>query len=382
MPRTPSKSVKLKTTTTSTKSFSVEVKGSRELSLIRPTLALEKSSMKPMSNSRLEDLTQCPTWGHVHSRKRYATLARAMALEAGELMHRVFATVRIWQLWRLQKLEKHAMFTGARLFGPMWTHILKAGEEYRRGDPRDQLLNMCFATLHNAGWEDSPTDATRTMGNMELATIAYVDERFENFNNWPVWVANKKDPKCQVGIEQVFDVVLEYADGYKVRYVGTDDGLHLDMQNGGRLCLEDNKTTIRMDEGLRQSFVMKHQFTGYMACSTCVFGFPVYVGRVWGVKIKYSQKGENCMSIPIERDFESIAKWGSDVRWVMENMHDPFDHDYGYEGAPRFTHSCNRYFRACALLPFCADNAAGRVAAYDEMVPVDPSPSERAVLDV
>lgn len=216
---------------------------------------------------------------------------------------------------------------------------------------------------------------------MELATIAYVDERFENFNNWPVWVADKKDPKCQVGIEQVFDVVLEYADGYKVRYVGTLDGLHLDMQRKAALCLEDNKTTIRMDEGLRQSFIMKHQFTGYMACSTCVFGFPVYVGRVWGVKIKYSQKGENCMSIPIERDYEAIAKWGSDVRWIMDNLHDPFNTDFGYEDAPRFTHSCNRYFRACALLPFCADTAAGRRAAYTEMVPVDPSPSERAVID-
>jgi len=74
--------------------------------------AASERTMKPMSNSRLEDLMQCPTWGHVHSRKKYATLARAMALEAGELMHKVFSVVRIWQLWRLQKLEKHAMETG------------------------------------------------------------------------------------------------------------------------------------------------------------------------------------------------------------------------------------------------------------------------------
>lgn len=345
---------------------------------IRPTMDSEKS-LKVMSNSRLEDLAQCPTWGLVHSQKRYDTLARSMALETGEVMHKVFAVVRIWQLWRLQKLKSHADVTGQRIFGDKWDRIIS--EVDAGGDARDHLLSLCFATLHNVGWEDDPNDQIRTMSNMELAAITYVDERYENLNNWPVWVADKRDKNCMVGIEQVFDVVLEYNDEYKVRYIGTIDGMHLDYHNKMRPTLEDNKTAARMDKAFRDAMVMKHQFTGYMACSTTVFKFPVFYGRVWGLKIKRTNTGENCISVPIERDYDAIVKWGDDVRWAMEHLHDPYQQAYGYEGAPRFTHSCNRYFRPCALLPFCADSAAGRRVAFDGMVPVNPSPSERAVLE-
>lgn len=376
MPTKPSKEQK-KQPASASLSKGNKIENMQGLKSILPTTASDKR-LKVMSNSRLEDLAQCPTWGLVHSQKKYETSGRSMALETGEVMHKVFAAVRIWQLWRLQKLKGHADVTGKRIFGTKWDRILSDTEGR---DPRDHLLSLCFSVLHSVGWDDNPEDQIRTMSNMELAAITYVDERFENFNNWPVWVADKKDKNCMVGIEQVFDVVLEFHDGYKVRYIGTIDGMHHDYHNKMRLTLEDNKTAARMDTAFRQSMVMKHQFTGYMACSTAVFGFPVFDGRVWGLKIKRTNTGENCISIPIERDYDAIAKWALDVRWTMEHLHDPYQQEYGYEDAPRFTHSCNRYFRPCALLSFCADSAAGRRAAFDTMVMVDPSPSERAVIE-
>ena len=36
--------------------------------------------------------------------------------------------------------------------------------------------------------------------------------------------------------------------------------------------------------------------------------------------------------------------------------------------APMYTHSCNRYFRSCAFLPFCAeDSVENKLSIIDEM---------------
>src|SRR3990167_2390290 len=64
--------------------------------------------LEPFSNSFLTAVNQCPTWGIIRYGKRrtYSETARALALEAGSVMHRVFATVRLWQLDRIQGQNK------------------------------------------------------------------------------------------------------------------------------------------------------------------------------------------------------------------------------------------------------------------------------------
>lgn len=321
----------------------------------------------------------CPTWGIVHGQKRYASASRSMALEAGELMHKVFAMCRIWQLWRKQGLKDHAIAAGVRIFGwDAWKEIVEKGKRYAE---RDELLALCFGVLHSSSWVDDPKDNIRTMSNMEVATIEYVDERLRAMDQFPVWVANEFDSNTKVGIEQVFDVVMQYEDDYKLRYIGTIDGLVIDKDRDNTPTLEDNKTASRIDSAFQNSLHMKYQFTGYLACSTAVFGIQVFEGRVLAVKIKRTNTGENYASLPISRDYDAIAKWGQDVRWFVENLYEPFG-DKGYEDAPRFTHSCNRYFRPCSLIPFCSDTPEGREIAFEqEMVPADHSPSERAILE-
>lgn len=321
----------------------------------------------------------CPTWGIVHAQKRYSSAARSMALEAGELMHKVFAMCRIWQLWRKQGLKDHADVAARRIFGPStWDRVC---EEAKGQEGRDELLAYCFAVLHTSNWEDDPKDTIRTMSNMEVATIDYVDERLKTMDQFPIWVADEFDSNSKVGIEQVFDVIMLYEDGFKLRYIGTIDGLVIDLDRSDTPTLEDNKTAARIDSGFQYSLFMKYQFTGYLACSTAVFGIQVFDGRVIGSKIKRSNSGENYVSLPIRRDYDAIAKWGHDVRWFVEAMYLPFGDD-GYEDAPRFTHSCNRFFRPCSLIAFCSDTPEGRKIAFEqEMVPADLSPSERGVLE-
>jgi hypothetical protein len=303
-----------------------------------------------------------------------------MALECGELMHQVFAAVRIWQLSKIQKLDLHAQATGKRIFkshrwNMCWNRCLTQTDE------RDQLLELCFSVLATSGWKDDEKDTTRTMTNMELASICYADEHLPKMENWPLYVEDTTNPQSMVGIEQVFDVVLTFEDNREIRYVGTIDGLVI-KKSTGDYYLDENKTASRLSDAWRNAFDTRHQLTGYCAASTSVFGFPVYRSRVTGLRIKPTNKGEDVYPFePVIRKWDDIQHWATWVREMAET-YEKYKDDY--EHATRFTHSCNRYFRPCSLLSFCADadGAAGRKLAFEElMVQADPSPSERAVTE-
>lgn len=300
-----------------------------------------------------------------------------MALEAGALMHQMFAAVRIWQLEHVQGLPDHAKATAQRLFGlSRWKQIERIQSEI---DSREGLLEVAFNTLRSADWTDDPEDNNRTLANMESATIVYVDQRLSDMESWPIYVADKKKSNCLVGIEQVFDIVLVYEDGYQVRYIGTVDGLVIKAATGN-YYIDENKTANRLGAGWRVSFELSHQVTGYNAASTTTFGFPVYRSRVTGLKLPVTYRGEDCYPHePLERTDENVRQW---AQWVRNNaeVFERFERDY--EHAERRTHSCNRYFRACALLPFCGDSAEGRREQWEQMGPADKSPSERAIMEV
>lgn len=296
-----------------------------------------------------------------------------MALEAGRLMHDVFAAVRIWQLEHRQRLERHAKVTAERIFGSRrWASCVK---NVKAKDDRDNLLELCFNVLHTAGWENDPKDKNRTMANFELSTIDYVDERLGHMDNWPIYVENGRDPYSMVGIEQVFDVVVEFADGALIRYIGTVDGLVIKLPQKIH-CLDENKSANRLGDGWRAGFEMSHQITGYCAAGSVVFGFPIEHSRVTGVKIG---RGEDPYTLePIARDAEFVANWAS---WLYHTARIFETFKDNYEGAQRYTHSCSRYYRPCSLIPFCSDTVEGRRAQWQSMIPNDLSPSEEAILD-
>lgn len=357
------------------------------LKRIRPTTDKEKSRLRPYSNSRLTDFNVCPTYGIVHYERSYGSNARALALEAGETMHQVFAMVRIYQLHHIQKLPKHATAVGQRIYGvSRYKSILHQDDATLPN--RERLLNLCFAVLHTSEWYDDPSDRIRTMANMELATIAYVDERMPTWDRWPVWVSDKKNPNSPTGVEQHFDVVLEYSDGKRIRFIGTIDGLMHDVNNQNRLTLDENKTASRLDDAWAASFEIGHQITGYMACCIAVFGVQVWHGRVTGCRIKHTHSGEDIRVLYPSRDAANFMEWGAWVRHTVDvhetylNQHPQDSSMPDFESSPRYTHSCNRFFRSCSFLPFCADTPDGRVEQFNQMQSTPPSPSERAVLDM
>src|SRR4249919_657495 len=95
-----------------------------QLKTITPTIPSEIKTLRAFSNSRLEGISECPTFGVVHMQRQYPQHARAMALEAGEAMHQFFAAMRVWQLHSMQKLRDHAEVTGNRIFNEVrWGEI-------------------------------------------------------------------------------------------------------------------------------------------------------------------------------------------------------------------------------------------------------------------
>lgn len=285
--------------------------------------------------------------------------------------------MRLWQLEILQGLPKHARHNAKRLFPTGRFDEAMKDAKTHKGDHRASLLDLTYSILHSSGFYDDPTDNIRTMSNMEVATIHYIDQVLPYMENWPIYVADRGKSDCIVGVEQVFDVVLHYADGKKIRFIGTIDGCCVSQRNE-RPYLDENKTAVRLDDGWRRSFEIAHQVTGYCAASTAVFGFPVLDARVHGLKLRITNKGDDYVTMQVARNSDFIYHWGSWVRWTVE-LDEQIDGDW--ERAPRFTHSCNRYFRACVLIPFCGDTPEGRREQWGEMVPIELSPSERAVME-
>lgn len=322
-----------------------------------------------------------------------------MALEAGSQMHEVFSAVRLWQVMYKQQLVSHANYAGDRLFPEdRWLNAInRANEELRvthtkplqESNYRDHLMSLTFAILHGGPFYDDPADNIRTIENMEKATIGYVDHRLRLMDAWPIWIEDKtaRGVKKRIGVEQVFDVVLEYSDGKVLRYIGTIDGLTLRVRNN-LVHLEENKTASRLDDGWRESFKIANQVTAYCASVTSAFGIDVWNCYVTGVKIKPGAYGDNIVDFVVPRTPAAVLTWGNWVRWTVEALYEPYIGDRmgettpNFEDVPRFTHSCNRYFRPCNMIPFCDDTPEGRLAQWEQMVEAELSPSEKAVQEI
>lgn len=307
--------------------------------------------------------------------KQYPQRGRALALEAGEAMHQFFAAARVWQLHNIQGLRDHAKVVGERIFTePRWHTIWK--NVISKKEDMDQLGQLVVEVLNTSGYYDDPKDAIRTLSNMQTAAVVYAREQYPYLYSWPIWVDDVKTPTKPVGIEQVFDVVLEYTDDYRIRFIGTLDGILRNASRDNRVTMAENKTASRMDTAWVMSFKMRHQVTGYMACGQALFNVDMWDARIFGCRLKPAFRGEDTHIENVQRTPEDIQHWANWVRIQVELFE---EYKMDWEHAERRTHSCNRYFRPCALIPFCADTSNGRMEQWSQMTEAQPSPSERAI---
>ena len=336
-------------------------------------------------------MNTCPTWAIVKDQMKlgYASNSRAMALEAGAAMHEMFAAVRLWQLWKYDAVDFEHRETlvnhhGIRLFGgDRWLDIRQIGQQGE--DDRTNCINFCLQALYSSGFYDDPSDNRRTMSNLEEAAIMYIDRW--DFTRYPIWIRDKTDPESDIGIEIKFDVVITYTfsastpEGHPAShkeyewtkdylYSGTLDGLHIDPKRDNILFVGENKTASRLDEAWRQSFEMSSQITGYCLAGTVFTEQPMDRAVVWGVMLPLPKSYDygGLVVEHVTRESFKTERW---FDWFLYTVQQYEQYSDNPHNAPKFTHSCNRYFRPCSLIPFCSSDDEEQRLALAEMVPLE-----------
>lgn len=359
---------------------------------VRLTTDADKD-LPTFDNTKLSAINQCPTWGLIRyeQHKTMPGAGRAMALEAGKAMHDVFAAVRLWQLGFLQGQKMLMIHHGARLFGrARWgkmsgwlvdTSTLPYGMVDKDDDTA--RLNFVLEALYTSGFYDDPNDNRRTMRNMEECAIAYLNKY--QWDKWPVWVRDPHDPESDVGIEVPIDIVITFTyddpilistgagfgvttiggeKSLSIRFTGRMDGVHTD---GEEIVVQENKTASRLNDAWFQSFELSHQITGYMLAMKLWTGKEVSKAVVRGITIPLPKSYDfgGVATHVVRRDSDAFAHWFNWLHHTVSEIWLP--NKDNVINAPRYTHSCNRYFRPCSLIPFCAVPDEDKQAVLDDM---------------
>lgn len=340
-------------------------------------------------NTKLVAVSTCPVYGLVRyeHHKTFNKASRAIPLEAGALMHDVFAWVR---LCTLMKQTAGVSFTMAQ-WGSMFDHHMRrlfgdkrAAEIMAGMELRDVLVDHLAFTkaaainvLNSGTFYDDPGDRRRTLTNMEEAALAYVDRW-----NWklPVWQQNPDDPTGLVGIELPFDIVVDvqdyhahdvHVDQLRFRYTGKIDGIH--QTEDGEIILGENKTASRVDDAWSMAFATNSQITGYCLAASLIADATVKKAVLHGITIPLPRSYDygGIVTEHLSRRAFHFDRW---VHWLLYcvNIYETY-RNHPLE-APMFTHSCNRYFRPCAFLPLCDSDDAERGAIFESMDTLEWSP--------
>lgn len=309
--------------------------------------------------TKLTAVNTCPTFGVL----RYAlhrteipmtASGRNLAIEAGKACHDFFAAVRMWHLLNKQstnntednytKFLKH----GEKLFNPVrWQEMM---EQVQDADDFTNCLNFSLSALHTSGYYDDPSDRKRTMANMEAACINYLQRYMQS--NMPVAV---KGDLIGVEIPFVLKVTRTTKDmfGEEVTtthyYCGRIDGVH---RYGDALIVAENKTAANLSSSWSASFAISAQVTGYTIAGTEIFQEEVTDAFVMGTQIPVPRDAYNGVKFdPQSRTISDRIRW---AEWFFDSIETYERYVQTPTRAPRYSHSCNRYFSSCQFIPWCS----------------------------
>jgi hypothetical protein len=357
-----------------------KVKSKFNLRLTTP----EDMHLETYDHTKLSAINTCPTYGilRYQMHKKMSGEGRSMALEAGGAMHECFSFIRLVSL--VNQYEGKPEFQdvlwdyhGTRLFGA--ERLAQIDEVLdQASDVVEVAKRGSIAVLDTGGFYDDARDKRRTLSNLEECIYAYINRwRWEQ----RVWIRDPDDATSDVGIEIPFDVVIHIEadnDELMFRLTGRIDGIH--YNNAGDLLIADNKTASRLNDAWAMSFLLSHQITGYCVAASVFTQHLVHKAEILGLAIplpKTYDLGGYIRETVNRHDYHYVqwAKWlEHTVRLVRDYADDPIN-------APKFTHSCNRYFRPCTFVPFCDNSEEEQRLILSEMVTDEWSPLSKPVLD-
>jgi hypothetical protein len=265
---------------------------------------------------------------------------------------------------------------GTHLFGlERMEHVDKQIE------PATDISDVCkrgaVAILDTGGFYDDPRDKRRTLSNLEECAFAYINRwRYDH----AIWRRTLDDPRADVGIEIPFEIAVTISglDLLQFRLTGRIDGIHYDGLQ--RLTVHDNKTASRLGDAWSMAQQINHQYTGYCVAASVFTQQVVSNCEVLGLAIPLPRTYDfgGFSREPMQRHPHHIERW---VHWLVHTIKLTRQWQNDPIGAPKYTHSCNRYFRPCSLIPFCYGDDDEQHAIMEEMVHDEWSPLNKQILD-
>lgn len=323
--------------------------------------------------TKLSAVNSCPRYGiirYTQHKTLSSPTARAMALEAGTVLHQCFSAIRLWQLGVMQGHHDLMQHHGTRLFGAeRWNAIYTP---HPLGDEDTDLRRIALECLSTSGFTDDDGDKRRTYSNLETSLLYYC-QRWDH-GRYPVWVRDAADPTSDVGIEIPFAIVIEHNGTALFRYTGRVDGIHVDRS--GELLIQENKTAARLNTAWRMAFNTSHQVTGYCVAAELFSQRNISRAMVLGVSIPLPRTvSEGLVVEPVTRDVHMKRQW---LEWLIHTVHQHDTYKHMPLQAPMYTHSCNRYFSPCTFIPLCAADPEEQEAIMHEMATQEWSPLHEA----
>jgi hypothetical protein len=328
-----------------------------------------------LTSSMLEAINTCPRWGLINSlhRKSFSDTARSMALEAGSAMHEIFAMLNLFQIGLAQQNYSAMADAGEKMFPGRWkgmTADIDPGADQFAKDMIETALLRCLASSE---FHDNPEDARRTTSNLEAAIFELVNHWMSVGSSYNILVEDGT-----IGVEQSLDFIMsEYSD-FKdpIRFIGLADAVYVNYDTSN-LTLGEYKTASRVTSSYIDSFNTRHQVTLYLAGLAALYGEERVSKNaiITASTLPPSKTKQNVESWMVGRDSDSFLDLFNAARFAMEII-DRWGGDP--TSAPMFSHSCNRYFSTCSLMPLCTCSASDRKDTFDGMYTRELSPSEEA----
>ena len=360
---------------------------------VRQTTAAEKTS-GPFSthywtSSMLEAVNTCPKWGLIRNvqNKSFVTGYRQMALEAGALMHEIFAMLNLVQVGYIQGLPTHCQYHGEKEFGrERWAAITASVNlDDFDGTNQSQLIRvleqLAYNVISTSDYYDDPEDKNRTVSNLEHCAIELVTYWTVHLSDFAIYVADPADPSAPIGVEQSLDCIFSfYYDNQlsEIRVIGLADAVYQNSKTK-LTTMGEYKSSSNMNDAWQQQYATRHQVTIYSAMLDAYFdnfsGNTVLIGS----SIPVRKTSPANMHFQLSRDEDQVKDM------LLSLLHaDALRGVYQGEAAiyaPMFTHSCNRYFRPCAFLDLCTSSHPDQEAMWAEMSSApELSPSEMKAL--
>jgi hypothetical protein len=297
-------------------------------------------------------INTCPMWGMVRyvEGKTPTAEGRNLALEAGSVCHEVFAAARFASLFEGEHkdfaIDKAIQQFGRDRFDTM--HVAS-----RNGNTAaERISNFSLEAIATSGYYDDPRDKRRTIQNIEDACRYYLQHY-----NYEAWMPYVDEEAGFIGIEVPIDLCIRY-DGGAFKFVGKIDAI-IDNKSNGEIEVHENKTGSRINDAWAMSFHMSHQVTGYIVASRLIIpqgkGRDTSVALLHGLQIPLPRNVEigGVVAERVTRTDENIERW---FKWLIDVHKTIIRYKDNIYESPMYTHSCNRYFQPCMLIPFCVSS--------------------------